>query len=695
MMHNRHPLSKGNRKKMNRSELQARIDDLKKEINYHNYRYHVLDDPVISDFKFDQLLNELREIEKANPEFVTPDSPSQRIGGAVSEKFSRIEHPAPILSLANAFSAEDIRSWHGRLVRLDDRVQEAEYIVEPKIDGLTVVLHYREGKFIQGATRGNGEFGEEITQNLRTVKSLPLSIPVEHNGQEPPPYLVVRGEVFINLLDFEKLNKKLDASGEKTYQNPRNTAAGSLRQLDSSLTATRPLRLLCYSIIASDGSEMETQMETLEFLEKLGFPVYSDYRLCKTIEDVIDYCQSWEYRRAGLPFEIDGMVIKINNLPLASDLGYVGKDPRGAIAYKFPAEEVMTKLIDIGINVGRTGVLTPYAILEPVEVGGVIVKQATLHNFDFISDRDIRIGDIVKIKRAGDVIPYVIGPVEKLRTGHERVFTPPSRCPICGESVENIPGEVAWYCVNSACPEQLVRNVEHFVSRGAMDIVGLGKKIVDQLVKNKLITDVSDLYYLHTEDLLSLDGFAEKKAENLISAISESKQRPLSRFLTSLGIRGVGEVMSEELVTKYGDLDQLSKATIAELELIEGVGPNIASAIVDWFNSTTNRKVLEKLRKVGVWPTSYPTWEKTSENQPFDNLTFVITGTLESMTRSEAKEYIQDRGGKVASSISNKTSYLVVGDNPGSKFDKAQTLGIPIIDEKMLQDLAQGSLGGV
>lgn len=681
---------------MDHLELQEKIDHLRKEINFHNYRYHVLDDPVISDYEFDQLLNELREIEKENPELVTPDSPSQRIGGAVSEKFSRIEHPAPILSLANAFSAEDIRSWYERLVRLDDRVREAEYSVEPKIDGLTVILHYRNGKFIQGATRGDGEVGEEITQNLRTVKSLPLAIPVEMDGPAPPVYLVVRGEVFMNLTDFNNLNRKLEASGEKTYQNPRNTAAGSLRQLDPSLTATRPLRLLCYSIVASDGIVIETQMETLEYLHKLGFPVDPEYGFLKSINDVIDYCQSWEHRRADLPFEIDGMVIKINDLSLASDLGYVGKDPRGAIAYKFPAEEVMTKLLDIGINVGRTGVLTPYAILEPVEVGGVIVKQATLHNFDFISDKDIRIGDVVQIKRAGDVIPYVIGPVENLRTGNERVFNPPRGCPICGEPVENIPGDVAWYCVNSSCPEQLVRNVEHFVSRGAMDIIGLGIKIVDQLVRNNLISDVSGLYYLHKEDLLSLEGFAEKKADNLINAINESKQRSLARVLTALGIRGVGEVMAEELATRYRDLDQLSKATIPELELIEGVGPNIASAIVDWFNRTTNREVLEKLRQAGVWPTSSSIQgdEKVSVNQPFANQTFVITGTLESMTRNEAKEFIQTKGGKVTNSISNNTTYLVSGENPGSKFNRAQSLGIPIIDEKRLLELTQLSPGG-
>ncbi len=667
--------------------LPRRLEELRKQIHYHNYRYNVLDDPVISDAEFDQLLNELRAIEEIHPEWVTPDSPTQRAGGEAAAKFVRVNHPAPILSLANAFGAGDIRAWHDRILRLDERVAQTDYVVEPKIDGLTVVLHYRDGGFVLGATRGNGEVGEDITGNLRTVRAVPLKLPADLDGPTPPPYLVVRGEAFMNIEDFERLNERLEKLGGKTYLNPRNTAAGSLRQLDPSLTASRPLRLLTYAIVGSDGDLPQTQWETLQYLRALGFPAPQAERF-SNLEDAINYCISWEGQRNSLPFEVDGLVIKINDLTLQRDLGYVGKDPRGAIAYKFPAQEVTTRLLNIGTNVGRTGVLTPYAILEPVEIGGVIVKQATLHNFDYIADKDIRIGDRVRVKRAGEVIPYVIGPVEAIRTGEEQVYQPPTVCPACGEPVENIPGEVAWYCVNSACPEQLIRNLEHFVSRGAMDIVGLGIKIVEQLVNTGLVKDVADLYLLRREDLLGLEGFAEKKADNLIEAIAASKIRPLARLINALGIRGVGDVMAADLAQHYSDLDELGETTAEELQNIEGVGPNIAQAVVDWFARPRNQEVLKKLKSFGVWPKETISTSAAPGARILEGLTFVITGSLPSLSRDEAKSLIQKHGGKVTDSISKKTSYLVLGENPGSKLTKAQSLGVDTLDEAGLRRLA-------
>jgi len=669
--------------------LFQRLQDLRREINFHNYRYNVLDDPVISDYEFDQLLLELRQIEADHPEWVTPDSPTQRAGGAPAAKFEKVRHPAPILSLANAFDADDVRAWYERILRIDERVAQANFVVEPKIDGLTVVLHYRNGLFVQGATRGDGVVGEDISTNLRTIRALPLHLPVDPDGPQPPEYLVVRGEAFMNVADFEALNRSLEENGEKTYLNPRNTAAGSLRQLDPVLTASRPLTLLNYAIVASNGLIPNTQWETLAFLKALGFPTpRAEY--FETLEEAIDYCESWTDRRDQLPYEVDGMVIKINDLILAGDLGFVGKDPRGAIAFKFPAQEVTTQLLDIGANVGRTGVLTPFAILEPVEIGGVIVKQATLHNFDYIAEKDIRVGDRVRVKRAGEVIPYVIGPVEALRSGSESVYEPPTTCPACGEPVENLPGEVAWYCVNAACPAQLIRNLEHFVSRGAMDIVGLGIKIVEQLVQTGLVQDVADLYTLRRQDLLELEGFAEKKADNILEAIQTSKTRPFSRLITALGIHGVGEVMAGDLAEHYQDLDALAAATLEELQGIEGIGPNIAQAIVDWFARPANQRLLDKLRANGVWPHSEIQIE-TTKDLTLDGLTFVITGTLPVFSRDEAKGFIKSYGGKVSDSISKKTNYLVLGENPGSKLAKAQSLGVEILDEEGLRRLVVGS----
>jgi DNA ligase (NAD+) len=678
--------------------LKQRLDHLRREIHYHNYRYHVLDDPVISDYEFDQLMIELRQIEADHPEWVTPDSPTQRAGVPLVGKFPKVRHPAPVLSLGNAYNADEVYAWIERISKLDERVANTDFVVEPKIDGLSVVLHYHHGIFVRGATRGDGEVGEDVTANLRTVRALPLHIPVKEDTPPAPPNLVVRCEAYITIRDFNELNQRLEQAGDMTYRNPRNTAAGSLRQLDPSLTASRPIRLLAYAIIeasALDRSEgysddlPRTQWDTLNYLKALGFPA-PQATYCTDLEAAIRASDVLAETRDQLPFEADGAVIKINDLSLAADLGIVGKDPRGALAYKFPAREVTTQLLDIGVNVGRTGVLTPYAILEPVSIGGVIVRQATLHNFDYIAEKDIRLGDRIQLKRAGDVIPYVIGPVIAARTGDEQIYTPPQNCPACGQPVVHTEGEVAWYCVNPDCPAKIVRKLEHFASRGAMDIVGLGIKIVEQLVQAGLVTDAADLYSLRREDLLKLEGFADKKADNLIEAIRASKSQPLARLINALGIGGVGEVMAADLVKYYPDLETLSKATMNELQQIDGVGPNIATDIVEWFSRPANKRLLEKFRKAGIWPVVEAHLSTMADHRPLKGLTFVVTGTLAGFSRDGVKEYIQNLGGKVTDSVSSKTSFLVAGENPGSKIDKARALGVPILDESALRNMAEG-----
>ncbi|MDX9864837.1 MAG: NAD-dependent DNA ligase LigA [Anaerolineaceae bacterium] len=671
---------------MNENELRQEMEKLKQEIRFHNHQYYVKNAILVSDYEYDQLVDRLREIEAAHPDWVSPDSPTQRVGAGATSKFTKVQHPAPILSLANAFDLEGVRAWVQRIARLNERVLTADFVTEPKFDGLTVVLTYRNGEFVQGTTRGDGDIGEDITENLRTVRSIPLRIPVSEDGPTPPPELVVRGEVLIFIDEFEALNKRLAEQGEKTYVNARNTASGSLRQLDSGITATRPLTVFIYAVVTADGPMPSTQWETLSLLRSYGFLVTDTAEYCEDIESMLASCERWLGKRDELPFEVDGVVIKLNDLSLQASLGVVGKDPRGALALKYPAREVTTTLLDIGVNVGRTGVLTPYAILEPVEVGGVVVKQATLHNFDFIAEKDIRIADRVLIKRAGDVIPYVIGPVVEARSGVEMPFILPEVCPACGQPVEHVTGEVAWYCVNAACPAQLVRNLEHFVSRSAMDIVGMGIKIVEQLVEEGLLQDVADLYSLQRDDLVSLEGFGEKRTDNLLEAIAASKTQPLARLLTALGIRGVGEVMAADLTRYYPDLDMLGKASVDDLMEIEGVGPNIAEAIVDWFAQDKNRQLLEKLRARGVWPVA-ELRELDASEQPLAGMTFVITGTLPTYSRDEMKEIIQNAGGKVTSSVSKNTSYLVLGESPGSKFDKARQLGVSILDEAGVLDL--------
>lgn len=670
---------------MDEDELRKQIEILREQLHYHNYRYHTLDAPVISDYEYDQLYKRLKDLESAHPELITPDSPTQRSGGQPLDKFRKVEHPTAVLSLANGFGRQDTLDWYERILRLDPDVAHADYVLEPKLDGLTVVLTYENGRFTLGATRGDGLVGEDITENLKTVPMVPLRIPV--SGETPPPArLVVRGEIIIFKDDFARLNAELAQHGEKTYLNPRNTAAGSLRQLDPGITARRPLKLYIYQILESSSETPDTQSGILDYLEELGFPVNPLRWHAENIEQAIQVCEGLAAARHTWPYDADGVVIKLNDQTLARRLGFSGKDPRGALAFKYPGQEVETTLLDIQVNVGRTGVLTPLAVLKPVSIGGVIVRQATLHNFDFIRDKDIRIGDQVLLKRAGEVIPYILGPLPEKRSGTEKVFEIPTECPSCASPIQKVPEEVAYYCVNSSCPAQLVRNLENFASRGALDISGLGAQIVAQLVESGLVSSAADLYTLKREELLSLDKFADKKADNLLQAIEASKHQPLERLIIGLGIHGVGEVAARKLARTFRSLDALSRATLEELTALEGIGPNIAASITAWFAQRHNQELLEKLRANGVWPREQEESKKIGA-QALAGLTFVITGTLPTLSREQAEQLILENGGIVSSSVSRKTSYLVLGENPGSKYTKALELGIPILDEDGLNRL--------
>jgi DNA ligase (NAD+) len=622
------------------------------------------------------------------------------VGGETLPGFQKVNHPQPILSLGNAFDADEVRAWLERIERLlpeGRSVEDLRFTVEPKFDGLTVVLHYEDGVLIRGATRGDGEVGEEITANLRTIRSVPLRIPVSGEDEAAarrlmPRRLVVRGEAYIPLDQFERLNQELEQAGERTFANPRNAAAGSLRQLDPRITARRPLAVYCYAVVEADGIEFETQWEVLTYLREVGFPVSEWVAHLDDIEAVIAYCQEWMARRDTLNFEVDGAVIKVDDRTTYRALGVAGKDPRGAVAWKFPAREATTRLIDVTVNVGRTGVLAPTAVLDPVSIGGITVQHATLHNYADIARKDIRVGDVVRLKRAGDVIPQVMGPIVDLRTGEERPIPLPTVCPSCGEEVRPVEGEVALYCDNPACPAQLVRRIQYWVSRPAMDIVGLGSKVVEQLVSEDLVHDVADLYALTAEQLLPLEGFAEKKATNLVEAIQASKAQPLARVLTGLGIRGIGTAVAQLCVDRYPSLAELAAAPAEELEEVHGLGPHTAANVGQWFATAHNQRLVAKLEQVGVRVAEE---RRAGEGRaaeapaPLEGKSFVITGTLPTLSRDEAKALIVAHGGRVTGSVSSKTDYLLCGEKAGSKLSKAQQLGVPVIDEAALREMVE------
>lgn len=671
---------------MSEQDLAARAAELRRELNEHIYRYFILNEPIITDAEYDALYHELKQIEAEHPELITPDSPTQRVGSDLQADLPKVRHVRPMLSLGNAFSADDVRAWHDRIRRLLPPDTPLDFVVEPKFDGLTVVLTYRDGVLEQGATRGNGEIGDDVTPNVRTVRSIPLRIPVNPREPAPPGRLIVRGEVLFLKKDFEKLNERQISEGLPPYANPRNTASGALKQKDARITASRPLTAFCYSIVDADSDVPDTQWETLQYLKALGFQIADDVaRRFDTLDEALEYIESFHSRRHDLPYETDGLVIKVNSHAIYEDLGVVGKDPRGAIAYKFPAEEVTTKLIGVTHNVGRTGVLTPGAVLEPVAVSGVTVRQASLHNYDLIRLKDIRIGDTVIVKRSGEVIPYVVGPVLGTRTGAEQPIEPPEICPVCASPVQRIEGEVAYYCPNPACPERVARNIEYFVSRGAMDIAGLGERGVRQLLAAGLIQDEADLFTLNPADLMTLEGYGEKKVENLMRSTEAAKDRPLDRLVGALGIRGVGSTIAALLVEHFRSVDAIARASQAELEQINGLGPHIASAIVEWFGEERNRALIEKFRRAGVRLEQEPAAQPVSD--ALAGMTFVLTGTLPTLTRAEAEALITEHGGRVTSSVSQRTSYVVVGAEPGSKLQKAQQLGIPLLQEDELLDL--------
>ncbi|MBN1287545.1 MAG: NAD-dependent DNA ligase LigA [Anaerolineae bacterium] len=670
--------------------LAERAAELRAALNYHIYRYHVLSSPVVTDYEYDRLMNELKAIEAEHPELVAPDSPTQRVGSDLTEGFASVAHPAPILSLSNAFNADDIRAWRTRIdkllpdeLKLRDGRDPLAYTIEPKYDGLTIVLTYTAGLLTLGATRGSGEVGDDVTNNVRTVGSIPRRIPVDPNaGVKAPPRLVVRGEALILKDAFEKFNEQQEAAGQPTYVNARNMASGALRQIDPRVTAARPLTTYCYGVVDADdsgGIVPDSQAGRLDYLRALGFLV--DGVLTKRIEEleaVIAYVTGWD---GDLPFEIDGLVIKVDDCAVYSALGIVGKDPRGAIAYKLPSEEVTTKLLAVEENVGRTGVITPSAKLEPVFLSGVTVSNATLHNYDDITRKDIRAGDMVIVKRSGGVIPYVVGPVAGARTGTEEPIEPPARCPVCATPVVRDEGEVAYYCPNLACPARVHRNIEYFVSKAALDIEGLGTKIVQQLLDAGLIQDEADVFTLaeKKDKLLALDGFGEKKVSNLLSAVEAAKTRPLPRLVAALGIKGVGESIAELLTGVYPAMDALAAALAEDIETIPGIGPNIAHAVAGWFAAPRNRDLIERLRAAGVrLAMDAPAAEV---EQVLAGMTFVLTGTLPHLTRAAAAALIEAHGGKVTGSVSGKTSYVVAGENPGSKLAKAQQLGVPVLDE--------------
>jgi len=665
--------------KKSKLEIKKEIEELREEIRKHNYQYYVLDQPLVSDYEYDQLMRQLIKFEQDYPRFVTPDSPTQRVGAKPLEQFMTAQHLSPMLSLSNAFSEQELLDFDQR-IKKNISEQIYDYAVELKIDGLAIALLYENGILTRGATRGDGITGEDITQNLRTIGSIPLKLR-EFKGMD---VIEVYGEVYMNRENFKKLNEERLKKSENLFANPRNAAAGSVRQLDPSITAGRQLETFIYQATFSRNDYFSTHMELLDFLKKAGLRVNSNIKLCATIEEAIEYCNSWQKRKNELNYDIDGMVLKVNQLSLRERLGSTSKSPRWAIAFKFPAEQMTTIIKDIIVGIGRTGALTPVAILEPIFISGSRVQRATLHNEDEIKRKDIRIGDTVLVQKAGEVIPEIVQVIKEKRSGKEKVFQMPDRCPICGSQAVKLDEEVASRCNNISCPAQVKEKIRHFVSRGAMDIEGLGPALINQLVNNNVIKDFADLYFIKREELLALERMADKSSDNIIEAIENSKNRPLSSLIYALGIRHVGIYASRLLAEKLDNLLDLEKFSIEELVKIEGIGPIMAESILLFFQQKENREIIKKLQQAGV---NFQSEKKTAEKGILEGLQFVLTGTLEHFSREEAKDLIEKSGGRVTNNVTKKTDFLLLGRDPGSKYQKAIDLKIKVITEEDFQKM--------
>jgi DNA ligase (NAD+) len=665
--------------------IEKEIEKLRNDIRYHEHRYYVLDNPVISDFEFDKLMRRLQELEAQNPALVTPDSPTQRVGGQPAEEFPKLRHSVPMLSLDNTYSVDELKDFDRRVREISGR-SKVEYVGELKLDGLSMALTYEDGVLTHSVTRGDGVEGEDVTANVKTIRSVPLGFDAERSELiGDPRRLEVRGEVIMPRKAFEQTNAQREAAGEPRFANPRNAAAGSMRQLDSRIVAQRKLDMFLYYLLVENREPLREHWQNLEALVKMGFKVNPNRRLCKSFEELMAYIQEWESKRDGLEYEIDGIVVKVNDIRLWEELGTTAKSPRWAIAYKYAARQATTRVMDIRAQVGRTGTLTPVADLEPVDVGGVTVSHATLHNMDEITRLGVKIGDAVLIQRAGEVIPQVVKVVKQAPEGRE--FSMPKQCPVCGGDVHRAEGEVAYRCVNSACPARLKESLLYFAGRRAMNIDGLGDALVDQLVDKGLVRDVADLYALTQEKVANLERMGDKSASNLLLEIDNSKKASLARLIFALGIRFVGERTGQLLADHFASLDKLAKASEEELLEVEEVGPRVAESILEFFREPRNLKVIEKLRKARLQ------FESAKVHKPEGNLAgkqFVLTGTLPRYSRDEAKKMIEEAGGRVTGSVSKKTDYVVVGADPGSKLDKARSLGVKTIEEGELLKLLGG-----
>ena len=652
-----------------------KMQRLRNEINRHNHLYYVLDSPEVSDAEYDRLFDELLALEEKHPDLVSPESPTQRVGAAPLEEFETVRHSLPMLSLNKATSEGDFLDFHRRVRELSGlKDEEIYYTVEPKFDGLAVELLYRQGIFQLGSTRGDGIVGEDVTLNLRTVKSIPLQL----LGQSPPDLIEVRGEVIMNKEDFARLNREREEAGQPLFANPRNAAAGSVRQLDPRITSTRPLNLFAYGTGSLEGKDLTNHWDSLQYLKQLGFKISESARLCESVDEVIEYHRQILEQRDDLPYEIDGIVIKVSAFSAQQTLGELSRSPRWAVAWKFPAQQENTRVKDIIVSVGRTGSLTPVAVLEPVRVGGVEVSRASLHNEDEVRKKDVRIGDTVVIQRAGDVIPEVVKVVESKRTGSERPFVMPNKCPVCGSKVERPEGEAIHRCTGFDCPAQIKENLAHFVSKGAMNMDGLGRKLLEQMADKGIIEDPADLYFLKKGDLMKMDRMGDKLAENLLAAIASSRTPALANLIYALGIRNVGYHLAGVLAKNFKSIDNLAAQNIEELTRIHEIGPIVAHSLYNFFHNPRNLGILEKLKKGGV---EFPVYEAEAGTAPLAGKTFVLTGSLDTLTRDEARGIIEERGGRVSSSVSKMTDFVIVGKDPGSKLDKARRLGINTLNE--------------